>query len=82
MNMYTTYVLVSKTSNTRYTGSTSNIDKRLADHNSGMSRYTKNRGPWVIVHTEEYSSRAESIAREKFLKTGKGREYIDQILKQ
>lgn len=74
--MFTVYVLKSKTTGKRYIGQTSDIKKRLSAHNSGDSRYTKNRGPWDIVYREVYQTRSEAILREKFFKTGKGRDFL------
>jgi putative endonuclease len=54
---------------------------RLEQHNSNMSRSTKNRGPWILVHREEFATLAEALRREKELKTGKGRDEIQRILK-
>jgi len=42
---------------------------------------TKNRGPWGLVYQERYGSRSEAMIREKFLKSGKGREMLDKINK-
>lgn len=79
--MFKVYVLLSLTTGNRYVGQTSDIEKRLIAHNSGDSRYTKNRGPWRLIYTEVYLSRSEAIKREKYLKTGKGREFIDSLTK-
>lgn len=78
--MYKVYVLKSQASGYRYVGQTSNLSKRVKDHNSGESKYTKNRGPWELVYNESYQSRSEAVNREKYLKTGKGREFLDRIL--
>lgn len=77
--MYKVYVLRSLSGQGRYVGSSSDFEKRFLDHNSGKSRYTKNRGPWKTIYTEEYSSRGEAIRRERFLKSGKGREFLDSL---
>ena len=79
--MFTVYVLQSINTGLRYVGQTGNSTKRLADHNNGLSRYTKNRGPWILLYKEEYKTRSEAIKREKFLKSGKGREFLDNIKK-
>jgi len=36
--------------------------------------------PWVLVYTEEFSSKEEAIRREKFLKTGQGRKWLYETL--
>ncbi len=76
--MYYVYVLKNNISK-HYVGHTNNIERRIIEHNSGMSPYTKNKGPWEIIYTETYESRGEAMKREKFLKSGKGREFIKSI---
>ena len=77
--MFYVYVIQSTANGTLYTGQTSNLRNRLKSHNLGGSRYTKNRGPWKLLHAEEYSTRSEAMKREKYLKTGKGREFINSL---
>ena len=60
-------------------GHTNNIERRIIEHNSGLSPYTKNRGPWVLVYSEAFESRGEAMKRERFLKSGKGREFLKSI---
>ena len=74
------YVLRSLTTGRLYTGATSNLETRLAQHNSDQSRSTKHRGPWVVVHREEFATLAEALRRERFLKSGKGRDELRRIL--
>ena len=65
-----------------YTGATSNLEVRLSQHNSDQSRSTKNRGPWTLIHNEEFSTLAEALRRERFLKTGRGRDELKKLLKE
>ncbi len=51
-----------------YIGQTSDAELRLRRHNDKRSFWTKSRGPWVVVHTEEYPTRAAALARERSLK--------------
>jgi putative endonuclease len=75
--MYYVYVLYSETVKKKYTGHTENLDRRLFEHNEGLlGGYTKNKGPWKIIHSEKYPTRSEAIFKERFLKTGKGRLFI------
>ena len=78
---YYVYVLKSITHKTRYVGSTDNVDNRLKEHNQGRCKYTKGRMPWKLIYIEEFKTRAEVMKREKFLKSGQGRKYLDSILK-
>ena len=78
--MFTTYILRSKATRRLYTGSTSDFLRRLEQHNADVSTSTKNRGPWELVHREDFATLAEAVRRERHLKTGKGREEIKRIL--
>ena len=53
---------------------------RLKHHNGGFTKSTKAYRPWIIVHKEEYKTLKEARDREKYLKSGIGREYLDRIL--
>ena len=79
--MFKVYVLLSERTGKKYVGQTRHIEKRLLAHNNGDSRYTKGRGPWQLIYDESYSTRSEAIQREQYLKTGKGREFIDSLTK-
>ena len=76
------YVLRSLVTGRFYTGATTDLTARMEQHNSNMSRSTKNRGPWVLVHQEEFMTLAEALCREKELKTGKGRDEVRRILEK
>ena len=76
------YVLRSLATGRFYTGATTGLTARLQQHNSNLSRSTKNRGPWVLVHWEEFATLAEALCREKELKTGKGRDEVRRILEK
>jgi putative endonuclease len=73
--MYTVYVLESM-SGRRYTGHTSDLDRRLTEHHQGRCKTTKAEPDWRIVYTEEYATRSEAMVRERWLKTGRGREFL------
>jgi putative endonuclease len=75
------YVLRSLATGRFYTGATTDLAVRLEQHNSNMSRSTKNRGPWILVHQEEFVTLAEALRRERELKTGKGRDEVQRMLK-
>jgi putative endonuclease len=76
------YVLKSKTYGCFYVGSTGNLEQRIEQHNLGLARYTKGRRPWQLVYKEEYNTRSEATKREKFLKSGQGREFIKVTLQK
>jgi putative endonuclease len=78
--MFYIYILQSTSTGETYTGQTSNLENRLQQHNDPSytkTLHTKRRkGPWVLIYKEEFSTRAEAMRREKYLKTGKGREWV------
>ena len=79
--MYTVYVLYSPTFDKTYTGYTSSLDNRLESHNYLAKKgYTVKYRPWELIYSENYTTKAEAIRREKELKSGKGREYIRKII--
>lgn len=74
------YVLQSEKTEQLYTGFTSDLEHRVGQHDAGITKSTKNRGPWRLVYQEQYDSRAEAMRREKFLKSGKGREQLAALI--
>jgi len=81
--MYYTYV-IKNPKGILYKGSTDNVPKRLKQHNGEtlFNSFTKKRGPWELVHLEEFKTRREARRREIFLKSGKGREFLKNKLKE
>jgi putative endonuclease len=77
--MFFVYVLRSQTSGRSYVGYTTDVVHRVGQHNHGITRSTKNRGPWELLHQEEFATRAAAMSRERFLKSGKGREELRVI---
>ncbi|MDD3269736.1 MAG: GIY-YIG nuclease family protein [Syntrophomonadaceae bacterium] len=52
-----------------YTGYTTNIERRLQEHNQGLaSKYTRGRRPVICVYHEELSSKSEALKRELIIK--------------
>lgn len=79
---YFVYILLSEKDNKLYVGCTSNIDKRLNDHNHGKVLATKNRRPLVLIHTESFDDKSRAFNRERFLKTLWSARFKRKILKQ
>ena len=67
--------------NKTYVGFTSNLIDRFKSHNFlGTKGYTIKYRPWEVLHVEFLVSKAEALRREKFFKTGKGRELIKEFI--
>jgi len=80
--MYYAYVLESLRDGTYYYGSSDNPQARLCErHNKGKVVYTRARMPWKLIYQEQFLTRLEAVRREKFFKSGKGREFIKGLLK-
>ena len=79
-NKYTVYALISQKDGNLYIGLTSDLEKRVERHNRGYEKATRNRRPFVLVYKEELPNRQEARKREKFLKSGCGREYLKSIM--
>lgn len=79
--MYYTYILKSLKNGKLYTGSTSDLKRRLVEHNNGKSTYTKHRGPFKIIYYEACPNEQDARTREIYLKSGMGKRYIKNRLK-
>ncbi len=80
--MFTVYVLRCETTGQRYTGQTDNLDARLAEHNghshNPRKHTSRHPGPWCLIHREEFATRSEAMRRERWLKSGAGRGWLDE----
>ncbi len=74
--MFYVYVLKSLVNGRHYTGSTNNLERRVHEHNSGQTKYTSLTRPFELIYKEVYNTNLEAKRREKFLKSGKGREFL------
>jgi putative endonuclease len=64
-----------------YKGHTNDLEKRVLEHNTQDSvSYTKLRGPWTLVYQEKFKTRGEAMRREKFLKSGRGRLLLREVM--
>lgn len=80
--MYYVYVLKSIRNNQLYTGFTNNLEKRIRLHREGGVHSTKWRLPIQLLYYEAFLAEDDAREREKYLKTGWGRNYIHKFLKK
>ncbi len=83
--LFTIYIIYNINKGKTYVGYTSDLEKRLLRHNGFLknkkSSYTsKNKGFWRLIYFEKYNSRQEVFKREKWFKTGIGRDFIKRNL--
>lgn len=69
------YVLYSNDFERYYVGMSDNVEKRLKEHNKGLSKSTKPYVPWRLVHSKQFETRMEARTREKYLKSAAGRRW-------
>ncbi len=79
--MYYVYILHSLKDNGFYTGYTEDVQRRLKEHNSGQENSTRNRTPFILIYFEAYKNKKDALGREKFLKSGSGKRYLRNQLK-
>ncbi len=78
--MFNVYIIQSDISGKYYIGCTDNLERRLHEHNKGLSKYTKNQRPWVLRYSEEYDNLSIARAREKQIKSWKSRTAIEKLI--
>ena len=78
--MYYVYVLRGERDKKLYIGCTKDLRQRLAMHNSGKVPATNLREPLRLIFYEAYINKTDAFAREKWLKTGWGRNQLRKVL--
>ena len=74
--MYIVYVIRSEVDGRFYVGFCMDLERRMKEHNSGKTFSTKGYRPWKLFFFETYATRIEARKREKYLKSGVGKEFI------
>ncbi len=78
--MVTIYVLLSLKNGIHYVGMTTDLERRLKEHNAGKSKFTSGHTPWIIIYQEDSSDFSEGRKREKYLKSAAGKKFILKLL--
>jgi putative endonuclease len=66
----------------RYVGITNDLNRRIREHRSNRTKGSQVFGEFTVLHTEEYTNHKSARKREKFLKSGQGREWLDKFESQ
>jgi putative endonuclease len=77
--MFTVYAIKSEVDKRIYVGFTNDVKRRIKEHNSGKTKSTKGYRPWKLLYEECVESRKKARAREKYLKSGVGKEFLKNI---
>ena len=80
MNLFFVYIIYSSRIDKFYIGYTTNLEKRLIEHNTGNSTYTSKSADWKLKWIKEFVSREDAMKEEKRIKTKKSRKYIEWLV--
>jgi putative endonuclease len=75
----TVYVLKGTTNGRRYVGITNDLPRRLREHACGSTRAGRIIGEFEVLHTEVFPDHPAARVRERFLKSGQGRKWLDEL---
>lgn len=77
--MFHIYILELK-DKSYYVGSTSDLEDRMKEHKSKKVKSTKNKLPFELKYTEQYTTRSEAQSREYQIKKWKSRKAIERLI--
>ena len=85
--MYYVYILWSSKSKIFYFGYTEDLNKRLGEHNKGLSKATKPHRPWILLFYSAFRNKKLAKDFERYLKSGSGKAFtykrlVDVALKK
>ena len=81
MEFFYTYVLLCADGK-HYIGYTDDVEKRLKEHQAGVTASTNPRRPVQLVYFEACLSKKAAQSRERYFKTGFGREFLKKRLEE
>ena len=74
--MFYVYALKSLSRNYIYVGLTNDLERRFNQHQNGQNKTTKPYLPFILFFKEQFKNRDEARRREKYLKSGIGKEFL------
>jgi len=77
--MFYVYAIRSQVRNYIYVGLTNNLKRRLSEHNERKNKTTRAYAPFELIHSEEFETRIEAREREKYLKSGIGKDFLKSL---
>ncbi len=80
--MFYVYVLQTISGKNLYTGYTSDLKRRLKEHNQGLNSSTKRYGQWKLIYYEASLNEQDARRREGYLKTTQGGRLLKRRLKE
>ncbi len=74
------YILKSLKDSKTYVGSTTDMERRLGEHNAGKVTSTKPRRPLELIYTEKVDTIEQARKREHYLKSAAGRRWLKKMV--
>ena len=59
-----------------YTGMTTDVFRRIQEHNSGISTWSSRGSNWELVYEETFKTANDARMREKYFKSTAGKEWL------
>ena len=78
MEIYTVYIICNS-QKVYYKGFTSDVLRRLEEHNSSIGKYTSEKGPWTLVFKHSFISKSDALKYERMLKR-QNHNYLDWLI--
>ena len=79
--MHIVYILKSRKDSAKtYVGITEDLEKRLKEHNAGLSYYSKRYAPWYVETHIVFGNKALAESFEQYLKEGSGQAFMTKRL--
>lgn len=79
--MHHVYLIEGKPKGTWYIGYTTDLKRRLLEHNNHKNISTSKERQWMLIYCETYVHKMDALGREKFLKSGSGWRFLKKQLK-
>ena len=80
MQLFHVYIIYSKKIDRYYTGYTTDFEKRLSEHNSGISTFSSTASDWILKWNKAFNSRKEAMDEERRIKNKKSGKYIEWLI--
>jgi putative endonuclease len=77
--MYSVYAIKSTKKNYIYVWLTNNLERRIYEHNLWKEKTTKPYTPFILIYSENFETRVEARIKEKYLKSGCGKEFLKNL---
>jgi len=78
--MFFVYAIKSIDRDYIYVGLTGNLNRRFDQHQKGQNKTTAPYRPFTLIYQETFETRIEARAKEKYLKSGVGKEFLKRLL--